>query len=143
VLPNSWSGTRKILASISPGPGSRQHVVQLLRRIPGKHLVFVRYRAEHNWYDEWVFNDADLSSSRIVFARVCTPDSDRALADSMRDRDVWMADLGASLELARIASARIDLALKVPTDAPPLQRPLPLPSGVGLVFTLPAAPGSP
>jgi hypothetical protein len=145
ALPESWTGTHKVLAGLSPAPDDRQRAVQWLSRIPGKHLVFVRYEAKHNWYDEWVFNDADIDSSRIVFARVCTPDSDRALADSMRDRDVWVADLGASLELARIAPARVDLALRIPTDAPPLRLPAPLlpaplPADVGIVFTPPAAP---
>jgi hypothetical protein len=127
ALPDSWSGAHKVLTGLFPAPDSRQRAVQLLRRIPGKHLVFVRYEAKHNWYDEWVFNDADINSSRIVFARVCTPDSDRALAESMKDRDVWMADLGASLELSRLAPARVDLASKTPT-------------GVDLAFALPAAP---
>jgi hypothetical protein len=111
TVPESWTGTNKILSGLYPGPDSRQRAVQWLEGIPGKHLVFVRYQAKHNWYDEWVFNGADLSSSRIVFARVCTPDSDRALAASMKDRDVWLADLGTSLELSRISAARVDLLL--------------------------------
>ena len=98
----------------------------------------MRYESKHNWYDDWVFNDADINSSRIVFARVCTPDSDRALADSMKDRDVWMADLGVSLELSRIAPTRVDFASKIPTDAPPLRLSAPLPAGIDLAFAIPA-----
>ncbi len=142
VLPESWSGTQKVLTGLYPAPDGRQRAVQWLRRIPGKHLVFVRYGANHNWYDEWVFNDADIDASRIVFARVCSPDSDRALAASMNDRDVWMADLGNSLELSRIAPARVDFAATTPPDAQPSPSHLPasLPADLGLAFALPAAP---
>ncbi len=140
ALPDSWSGTHRVLSGLYPAPDSRQRAVQWLDRIPGKHLVFVRYEARHNWYDEWVFNDADIDSSRIVFARVCTPESDRALADSMKDRDVWIAQLGATQELARIAPARIDFASALPADTQPPRLHLSPPAGLGLAFPLPAAP---
>ncbi len=37
--------------------------------IPGDLLVFVRYWPAHIFQDEWVWNDADIDRSRVIFAR--------------------------------------------------------------------------
>jgi hypothetical protein len=64
-----------------------------LERIPGKHLVFVSIRAQPSLYiDEWVFNGADIASSKIVFSRMIDPDSDLRLSGKLDDRHVWIAD---------------------------------------------------
>jgi len=47
----------------------RVALIQKLGSIPGKHLVFARYSKDHNVHDEWVYNDADIEGSRIVWAR--------------------------------------------------------------------------
>jgi len=92
MLPSNWSLAGRVLAGLKSSPGPRDLAVAWLQRIPGKHLVFVQYGTQHNWYDEWVFNEADLNSSKIVFARMCTPESDASLAAAMPDRLVWVAD---------------------------------------------------
>jgi hypothetical protein len=91
-IPVGWSFPQRVLAGLKSTPGGRDLAMAWLERIPGKHLVFVHYGPKHNWYDEWVFNDADLNSSKIVFARMCTPESDASLAAAMPDRVVWIAD---------------------------------------------------
>jgi hypothetical protein len=63
-----------------------------LEGIPGKHLLFVKYAPGHCFCEEWVFNLAELSEQRIVYAREYTPESDRALAESFTDRDVWLIE---------------------------------------------------
>ena len=73
-------------------PNARETAIRRLENTPGKHLVFVHYTANHPWYDEWVFNGADIPNSRIVFARACSAESDRALAAAMSDRTVWIAN---------------------------------------------------
>ncbi|HVW83577.1 MAG TPA: hypothetical protein VHB50_02815, partial [Bryobacteraceae bacterium] len=100
--------TGRIWASLFPEPHPRDLAIQRLERYPGKHLVFVHYGPEHPWYDEWVFNGADIPRSRVVFARMCTPESDAALAQAMGDRDVWIADPGRNL-LERIEPAQLPL----------------------------------
>jgi hypothetical protein len=78
----------RIWDTMSNPPNARDLAVRRLEHAPGKHLVFVRYGAHHPWYDEWVFNGADLKGSKIVFARMCSPDSDLALARHARPRCV-------------------------------------------------------
>lgn len=94
--------TEQILSALVPGPRVRDRVVRSLEKRPGKHLVFVHYGPRHPWYDEWVFNGADLQSAQIIFSRMWTPGSDLALARSMPDRDIWLADPDGPVPLVRI-----------------------------------------
>jgi hypothetical protein len=114
AVPNSWTGFRRIWDTMNTAPNRRETAIRRLEGAPGKHLVFVRYSADHPWYDEWVFNGADMTASRIVFARMCTPESDRALADSMRDRDVWIASPDEDPMIARATPAELLLASGIP-----------------------------
>jgi hypothetical protein len=50
-------------------PARRIYVRDRLAQIPGQLLVFVRYFPQHAFQEEWVFNAADIDSSRIVWAR--------------------------------------------------------------------------
>ncbi len=73
----------------------RSGIVSRLQAEPGSHLVFVRYQPDHNPHEEWVFNEADIDRSRVVWAREMGPEEDRALVDYFKDRRVWLlkADL--------------------------------------------------
>jgi hypothetical protein len=68
----------------------RASIVERLNREPGNHLVFVRYASDHNVHNEWVFNAADIDSSRIVWAREMGADLDRPLVQYFADRRVWL-----------------------------------------------------
>lgn len=76
------------------GPGrfgaAREQVVEKLKRIPGKHLVLVRYSPSHEPADEWVYNDADVDGSKIIWAREMDPNNDDQLLQYYRDRTVWL-----------------------------------------------------
>jgi hypothetical protein len=107
---NLPAGVARVWDTMSVQPDARETAIRRLENSPGKHLVFVHYGAHHPWYDEWVFNDADLRSSRIVFARMCTPESDLALAQVMKDRDVWIASPDDGPLIARVSQAELLLA---------------------------------
>ena len=47
----------------------RQAIVERLTEAGGQHLVLVRYTASHNVHHDWVYNAADPTRSRIVWAR--------------------------------------------------------------------------
>lgn len=60
----------------------------------GNHLVIVRYAPGHNIHHEWVFNAADPTTARIVWARW-----DELLVDSLRanypNRTVWILEVAS------------------------------------------------
>jgi len=48
----------------------RAAVLKKLECTPGNHLVIVRYKPDHDFItDDWVFNDADIDDSRVIWAR--------------------------------------------------------------------------
>ncbi len=67
-------------------------VAEQLQRTPGKHLIFVRYSSDHDFNKEWVYNEANIDQSRVVWARELSPEKDRALLNYFRDRKVWVLE---------------------------------------------------
>jgi hypothetical protein len=72
-------------------PG-RAEVVRDLTRIPGNHMVLVRYTPTHFFHDEWVYNDADIPGARIIWARVMSRDENRAMVNYYRGRHIWLLE---------------------------------------------------
>ncbi len=57
--------------------------------MPGKHLIIVRYGPEHNVNFDWVYNDADIDGSKVVWARDMGAEQNAKLLAYYRDRQVW------------------------------------------------------
>lgn len=51
----------------------RSRVAAKLGAAPGRHLVLVKYLPGHVVHDEWVYNEPDIDSLRIVWARDLGP----------------------------------------------------------------------
>ena len=92
ILPQNLRHLPPLWESLYPARRLRDEVNAKLERIPGKHLVFVKYAPDHCFCEEWVFNGADINSQKIVYVRPYTPASDEGLADHLRDRDVWVVE---------------------------------------------------
>jgi hypothetical protein len=73
------------------GRTRRTLVINELARSPGRHLVFVRYWPGHIFQDEWVYNDADIDASAIVWARDLGPE-DEKLRQYYPDRKAWLLE---------------------------------------------------
>lgn len=73
-------------------PERRRFVNQILAEKPGKLLVFVRYWPQHMFQDEWVYNEADIDGSRIVWARDLGPEENAKLRAYYPDRAVWLLE---------------------------------------------------
>jgi hypothetical protein len=72
------------------GDVSRSTIQHKLQVLPGKHLVVVRYSDNHNIHDDWVFNGAEIDSSKVVWAREISREQDAKLFDYFQDRKVWL-----------------------------------------------------
>jgi hypothetical protein len=75
------------------GLWDREAAKSQLEKIPGNHLVIVRYSATtHFIHREWVYNDADIDASRVVWAREIPGVSMQPLLDYYHDRKVWLVE---------------------------------------------------
>ncbi len=75
-----------------PWARERAKLVESLQATPQRHLILVRYSANHNPHHEWVFNAAAIDRSRIVWARVIPGRDLNPLLDHFRDRTVWVVE---------------------------------------------------
>jgi hypothetical protein len=74
------------------GSLKRAAVIKNLESRPGNHLVLVRYGADHNLDDEYVYNGANIDQQRIVWARDMDPCGNQELLDYYRTRQVWLLE---------------------------------------------------
>ena len=63
---------------------ARSDIVRWLSKRPRKQLVIVRYGEDHPVNQEWVYNDADIDGSKIIWARELDEESDRKLCSITR-----------------------------------------------------------
>jgi hypothetical protein len=76
------------------GPGhfgvERAQVEAGLEKLSGRQLVIVRYSPDHNPFDEWVYNAADIDNSKVIWARGMDSANDLELIHYYKDRKVWL-----------------------------------------------------
>ncbi|MGA2570535.1 MAG: hypothetical protein ABSF23_08460 [Terracidiphilus sp.] len=70
----------------------RARIEAWLEQQPGKQLVIVRYAADHHPFDEWVYNQADIDDSKVVWAREMGPADNLELIHYYGDRKVWLVE---------------------------------------------------
>ncbi|MGB0054255.1 MAG: hypothetical protein WBQ02_18560, partial [Terracidiphilus sp.] len=70
----------------------RERVKEQLEKLPGKQLAIVRYEPKHEAFDEWVYNDADIDDSKVIWAREMKPDENLELIRYYHDRTVWLVE---------------------------------------------------
>jgi hypothetical protein len=77
-----------------PGPGgvARAKILRQLKEMRGKHLVLVRYDVRHDMGDEWVYNEANVDQSQVVWARELDRESNARLMQYYADRRVWLVE---------------------------------------------------
>jgi hypothetical protein len=73
-----------------PHRDARVVITNWLAKRPGKQLVIVRYAPSHPVNQEWVYNQADIDRSKIVWAREMDEKEDRKLIAYYPDREVWL-----------------------------------------------------
>jgi len=90
----------------------RAQVAATLEQLPGKQLVLVRYSSKHNVLDEWVYNDANIDDSKVIWARDMGPSENAEIISYYKDRRVWMVDADTT------PAALIPFASAATADAP-------------------------
>jgi len=68
----------------------RVRVEDFLRSQPGKQLAIVHYSDQHNPFNEWVYNSADIESSPVIWAREMDAPHNRELVDYYKARTAWL-----------------------------------------------------
>ena len=84
-----------------PWANQRLAIKQQLRATAGQDLVLVRYSVSHDPRNEWVYNDADIDSSEIAWAREISPKERQNLINYFSGRNVWVLDADAEPALLK------------------------------------------
>ncbi len=70
----------------------RARVQADLEAKPGQQLVLVRYTDRHNPLNEWVYNDPDIDTSKVVWAREMDAAHNLELMRYYATRQVWLVE---------------------------------------------------
>jgi hypothetical protein len=87
--PMTWYYTR-------PGNLERARILAQLKSQPGRHLAIVRYRPEHDFFEEWVYNAASIDAAPVVWAHEMDDAGNRELTRYFDTRHVWLVDADAT-----------------------------------------------
>ncbi len=71
----------------------RARIEAQLEALPGKHLVFVRDSPKRDPLDQWVYNEADIDASKVVWAWDMDASDNRELMEYYRDRNAWLVQM--------------------------------------------------
>ncbi len=75
-------------------PVERARVTNMLQQ-SGRHAVIVKYEPTHSFFEEWVYNGADIDAAQIVWARDLGPQKNQELIRYYPDRTIWELDADA------------------------------------------------
>ena len=75
-----------------PETFGRAALLKKLEQLDGKQLVIVRYKADHVRFAEWVYNEAEIDASKVVWAREISPAEDEKLIQYFKDRRIWLLE---------------------------------------------------
>ena len=87
--PMTWYYTR-------PGNTERARIAAQLKQQPGRQLAIVRYAPSHDFFEEWVYNQASIDGADVVWARELDDAGNRALIRYFKDRRVWLVQPDAN-----------------------------------------------
>jgi hypothetical protein len=75
-----------------PGLMERAELLKQLEAMPGRQLVIVRYKPDHDYHTEWVYNEANVDAAKVVWAREMDAENDRELISYFKDRKLWLLE---------------------------------------------------
>lgn len=80
---------------LGPSSFGRAALESQLSQLPGQQLVIVHYKPDHDIFDEWVYNDAEIDKSKIVWARDMGAAKNAELVKYFSNRRLWILDADA------------------------------------------------
>lgn len=89
----------------------RANLVASILQSPGAHIAMITYRPGASVYDDLVFNDADIATSPLIFARAIDPQTDAHFQAMYPGRTVWQIQVSpdpiqpSAIRIARMAPA--------------------------------------
>ena len=92
--PDSFSLDAGAIGGEIPKQMQRATIESRLMRTPGQHLVIVHYRLHDVPSQEWIYNDANIDASKVVWARDMGREKNQELLRYYANRQVWFADRG-------------------------------------------------
>jgi hypothetical protein len=75
---------------VKPGNPNKARILAILGRIDGRHLVLVKPKIDPDNVFQWIYNDADIDGSKVVWARDMGVEGNRSLLEYFRDRKIWV-----------------------------------------------------
>ncbi len=79
-LPSAWNMQRgRILKQMAEGEA--------------KHLMIVTYGPQHSFHHEWVYNEADIDTAKVIWARSMNRRQDCELINFFKDRLIWSLEV--------------------------------------------------
>ena len=70
-------------------PRQRARLLHKLSEDGNRHLILVKYGPQHSYFNEWVYNEADIDGSKVVWARAMDFHEDCKLMDYFKERKSW------------------------------------------------------
>jgi len=67
----------------------RARLLQRLGENQDRNLILVQYGPHHSYFNEWVYNEADIDGSKVVWARAMDAQEDCKLVAYFKDRKAW------------------------------------------------------
>jgi len=71
----------------------RAKLLTQLTQSNDRHLILVKYGPNHRYHNEWVFNEADIDGSKVVWARAMDLKENCQLIDYFKDRRLWSLEI--------------------------------------------------
>ena len=93
----SWSPGLHTFSALATQQGLwRAHILRRLQEMPGRHVVFVQYDRPAYLTTEWVYNDADIDESQVVWAQDMGPEKNQEVLRYYPDRKIWLVKVDDS-----------------------------------------------
>ena len=67
-------------------------MIAQLEKTSDYHLVLVRYQSDHDTHIKWVYNEADIDGSKVVWARDMDQESNLKLFHYFNRRKIWLLE---------------------------------------------------